>query len=533
MPLTREKVKNIFPDGVSSIKEHKNLVSQMEPVGAEAHCIRGFEYIKECLVLLPFAGVVRYHHTRWSKLRDLGLPQPERDAAALIFLADRVDVLRAKYISDHHPDTVVLYENAISDVIKNGSGTLFHPDFAAAMAELVLVDGFWYNMDQAFIEDIGLAFGADGSYDMPLSVSETINLATFMSRIVDAKSPFTYEHSERVALVAKKLAADFGFDQFDQEQVLIAGLLHDVGKLRVPDGMLHKTGKLDDTEMAVMKRHVVDTKLALKRSFPNSDIPSWAANHHEKLDGTGYLYRLTANQLDTQSRIIAVADIFQALSQERPYRGRLTFEEIDQIMRPMADAGKLDATVYSKLCVHSADYYNLATRRAMKLFDDFVAAHVRWLDDLKRLQESGELEPTALGDHHSCMLGQWLDNVGGREFSSLPELQEAKATHRAFHDAVKQSMLEGNVAGSAEEFEDLVKALRALADIIPVIDRGEECAPTFAAARQHLLNKHPKLAQCAISGMPCDRCTRQFVCAELSDCRSQIHSMLPIAQLAH
>lgn len=516
--------------GVSSIKEHKTLLSGMEPVGAEAHCIRGYEYIKECLVLRPFAEAVRYHHTRWDKLKGLNLPQPERDAAALIFLADRVDVLRATYISDHHPDTVVLHETAISDAIKKGSGSLFHPDFAAAMAELVLVDGFWYNMDQAFIEDVCLSFGADGSYDMPLSVSETINLATFMSRIVDAKSPFTHEHSERVALVAKELASDFGFDQFDQEEVLIAGLLHDVGKLRVPDAMLHKTGKLDDAEMAVMKRHVVDTKLALQRSFPNSNIPTWAANHHEKLDGTGYPYRLNADQLDIQSRIIAVADIFQALSQERPYRERLSFKEIDQIMKPMTDSGKLDPAVYGKLRERADDYYKLATRRKMQIFDDFVDAHIRWREDLKRQKGAASLDPEKLGDHHACMLGQWFDNVGKNRFARLAAFKRANVAHQKFHVAVRQSIVETGAIGSEAEFEELVKALRALAEVIPVIDRQHECEPTFEVARKHIRNRQPKLAQCVLSGMPCDRCTRNYVCADLTACQSQIQTMLPTAQ---
>lgn len=348
--------------GVSSTSEHLRLLEGMEPEGTEGHCIRGYKYLQECLVLQPFANVVRHHHTRWDKLVDIPeMDGPDRDSAALVFLADRVDIMRARYMDDNHPNSVILYGERIAENVMEYSGKLFNPEHAEAMAELVLKDGFWFTMEQAFIEDIGSSFGQDQSYDMPLMIEEVINLAKFMSRIVDAKSPFTYQHSENVAKVATELAADFELDTWDQQQIQVAALLHDMGKLKVPDSTLHKPDHLDDHEYSTIKRHVVDTKLALRNCFIDSPIPDWAANHHERIDGSGYPYRLSGEQLDLPSRIIAIADIFQALAQDRPYRGRLNFDEISSMMKKMVDENQLDSEVYNKIETRPDHYYDLAT----------------------------------------------------------------------------------------------------------------------------------------------------------------------------
>lgn len=347
--------------GVSSTNEHKKLLAQLEPESPEEHCVRGYEYLQSCIVLRPFAAPVRYHHTPWAALAKVSLDNAERDAAALIALADRVDFMRKRFSDDAHPDSVVLHEDQIAAEILENSGSLFCPEFATTMAEIVKVDGFWFKMDQGFIESLAMQMGGKGGYDVPLSVSETINLATFMARIVDAKSPFTYQHSERVALVASELAGDMGYDRDGQQQILVAGLLHDLGKLRVADGVLHKPDKLTEQEYIVIKRHVVDTWLALDSCFPGSRIPLWAANHHEKLDGTGYPNKLAGDEIDLPSRIIAVADIFQALAQNRPYRGRMKLPDILGIMEPQAAAHKLDDTVFAALRRRADHYYTLAT----------------------------------------------------------------------------------------------------------------------------------------------------------------------------
>jgi len=347
--------------GVSSGSEQKRLLGDLDPKGPKGHCMRGHQFLDNCVVLRPFAEACRYHHTPWHKLKDLDIDPVDRDAAALIFLADRVDTIRKGLVEGVHPDTIILHSQRIVEEVQARSGTLFKPEYCQALVELVELEGFWYSMNQEFIEDIGISLNSSGTYDMRLSIAEVINLAMFLSRIGDAKSPFTSHHSERVALIASELSAEMNLSEWDQKQIQVAGLLHDVGKLGVPDEILEKKGKLDDSEFARMKRHIVDTRMALRWCFKDSPIPDWAANHHERLDGTGYPYRLTEADLDLPSRIMAVADIFQALAQKRPYRERMEYPEILKIMTPLAANGKIDGDVFGVIQNRIDDYYELAT----------------------------------------------------------------------------------------------------------------------------------------------------------------------------
>ena len=255
---------------------------------------------------------------------------------------------------------MTLYEGLIAENILSKKGAFFQPDYADAMARLVNIDGFWFAMDYERIEAIGLEFKSYKPFNSVLHISEIQDLALFLANIVDAKSPFTYHHSQKVAQIAKQLASDSGLSEANCDMVYVAGLLHDVGKLKTPDDILYKDGPLEGVELSIMKRHSVDTMITMDNFFPDSKIGQWAANHHEKLDGSGYPYQLKGEQLDIESRIIAIADIFQALSQNRPYRGQLSFEEIEKIMLPMVEEGKLDKDVFSLIQKKESEYYSMS-----------------------------------------------------------------------------------------------------------------------------------------------------------------------------
>ncbi len=347
--------------GVTSSKEHLRLLGGMSPRNANEHCEQGFSALSENTLLSAFSDIVRYHHTPWEKLKHLDLDPETKDITALIHLADRVDFLRARYANNTHPEAVTLYEGLIAENILSKKGTLFQPTFAEAMARLVNIDGFWFAMDYDRIETIGLEFRAYKPFNTTLEINQIIELASFLANIVDAKSPFTYQHSQKVAKLSKMLAIDAGLSEKNSDMVYVAGLLHDVGKLKTPDEILYKNGPLEGVELSIMKRHSVDTMITLDHFFPGSKIGQWAANHHEKLDGSGYPYQLKGDQLDIESRIIAVADIFQALSQARPYRGQLTFEEIMGIMGPMVEDEKLDRDVFQLILSKQKEYYRASS----------------------------------------------------------------------------------------------------------------------------------------------------------------------------
>ncbi|MGL1956162.1 MAG: HD domain-containing protein [Colwellia sp.] len=346
--------------GVSTSNEHLRLLSGLQPEGTEGHCVRGQLALSECSLLACYATVVQYHHTPWKKLAEIEITDFDKDVSALIFLADRVDFLRARYLNNNHPNLITLYEKLISDNILEKSGDVFHPAMAEAMASLVSQDGFWYSMDADNIEQIALNFQLDNQYEQILSMSDVKKLAMFLANIVDAKSPFTFQHSIKVARICQQVAIDFNLSENIQQQIFIAGLLHDVGKLKVPDDILHKEAKLTQEEYSHIKRHSIDTRDIILNFFPNSKIGEWASNHHERSDGSGYPYGLNGEQLDIESKIIILVDVFQALSQKRPYRGIMSLVEVFKIMDPMIEDQKLDKNVYQKIKHKGEHYYQIS-----------------------------------------------------------------------------------------------------------------------------------------------------------------------------
>ncbi|HHG3224237.1 HD domain-containing protein [Vibrio parahaemolyticus] len=346
--------------GVSETQEHKMLLDELIPQDAKAHCLRGYQTLKQCRLLSQFAVPVLYHHTHWDELQHLDLPEFEKDVAALLYLSDRLDFMRARYVMNCHCDIVTLHEELIAECVLANAGTLFNPAMCEAMVKLIMTDGFWFAMESENIETIGLNFKSIDWLQKQLTIWDMNSLGLFLARIVDAKSPFTYQHSQKVAELSRYLAGKLGLDEHDQEMLFIAGLVHDIGKLKTPDEILHKEGALSKQEYTRIKRHTIDTQLALHKVFPNAKIAEWASNHHERLDGSGYPYHKTAEELDIPSRIIAVADVFQALSQDRPYRGRMSQTQIAEIMDDLIEKNKLCAHVYEVLEQNMTACYNMS-----------------------------------------------------------------------------------------------------------------------------------------------------------------------------
>ncbi|ENY5167323.1 TPA: HD domain-containing phosphohydrolase [Vibrio parahaemolyticus] len=346
--------------GVSETQEHKMLLDELIPQDAKAHCLRGYQTLKQCRLLSQFAVPVLYHHTHWDELQHLDLPEFEKDVAALLYLSDRLDFMRARYVMNCHCDIVTLHEELIAECVLANAGTLFNPVMCEAMVKLIMTDGFWFAMESENIETIGLNFKSIDWLQKQLTIWDMNSLGLFLARIVDAKSPFTYQHSQKVAELSRYLAGKLGLDEHDQEMLFIAGLVHDIGKLKTPDEILHKKGALSKQEYTRIKRHTIDTQLALHKVFPNAKIAEWASNHHERLDGSGYPYHKTAEELDIPSRIIAVADVFQALSQDRPYRGRMSQTQIAEIMDDLIEQNKLCAHVYEVLEQNMTACYNMS-----------------------------------------------------------------------------------------------------------------------------------------------------------------------------
>lgn len=170
-------------------------------------------------------------------------------------------------------------------------------------------------------------------------------IAHGFAQVIDAKSPWTFQHSEGVASIAAALAQIMGLPATEVQRIQRAGLLHDIGKLGVSNLILDKPGRLTDAEMAEMKKHPAYTHQLLKQVAGFADIAELAASHHEKLDGSGYHRGLRAEHLSRSDRILCVADMYEALSAKRPYRPQMSRDEVLAILGKSAGTG-ICAEVY-------------------------------------------------------------------------------------------------------------------------------------------------------------------------------------------
>ena len=168
---------------------------------------------------------------------------------------------------------------------------------------------------------------------LPLGPDRIDSICEAFSDVVDAKSPFTSRHSMGVAEAALTIANSMGLAADRTKLIHRAALLHDLGKLRVPNSILDKPSKLTNEEFSVVKEHPGLTQQILERIPSFRLMAQIAGAHHEKLDGTGYPNHLSAAELSLESRIIAVADVYAALSEERPYRESLDLGQVSAIMR--------------------------------------------------------------------------------------------------------------------------------------------------------------------------------------------------------
>jgi len=168
-----------------------------------------------------------------------------------------------------------------------------------------------------------------------------IGLAELFAKLVDHKSRFTFFHSQLVGEIAEYLGKVLNFSQEDVSFLKIAGLLHDIGKMSVPESILEKPGDLTEEEFLCMKKHTFYTYYLLNGVFPEKIVKA-AAYHHEKLDGSGYPFKKKGEELGFEERLLAVIDIFVALLEERPYRKGLDYREIKEIMEEMGQKNKID-----------------------------------------------------------------------------------------------------------------------------------------------------------------------------------------------
>ena len=326
--------------GVSSTKVHRQLVTELDWSGAGAHCERGEELLVNFTPLAHLAPLVRYHHTHWNDLAKMDLPQQTVSLSNLIYLADRVDALASK----HYGQDLLLKRNYIRGTIGRYRDTYFSGELVEAFLSVSVKEAFWLRLEPNHINSSAMTWMPEPAL-RDLNSADIRQLAGIFAVIVDAKSTFTAEHSIGVAKLSRWLAESGQLSPDICDRLEIAGMLHDIGKLMVPDEILDKPGDLDGPEMAVIRQHSFETYQILKQIRGFEEIAGWAAYHHEALNGRGYPFHLGEDDLSLEARIVAASDVFQALAQKRPYRPSLSGKKILRKMKYRVKVGRLDEDV--------------------------------------------------------------------------------------------------------------------------------------------------------------------------------------------
>ncbi len=260
-------------------------------------------------------------------------------AGRILGLAQTVEVFHAA----HGP-------RAARTVARRRSGRWFDPHVVDAFLEVEREAGFWERVagpeaerHVASLEPEGLVLRAD---DARLD-----RVAEAFARVIDAKSPWTYRHSERVRALALGIASELALSEAQRTLLSRAALLHDLGKLAVPNTILDKPGRLDAEEFAVIRRHPALSERIVRRVAPFQEVAEVAGGHHERLDGHGYHQGRRAGRLRLEVRILAVADAFEAMTASRPYRDGMSTERALEILRQDAGSG-VDAACLAALERH-------------------------------------------------------------------------------------------------------------------------------------------------------------------------------------
>ncbi|HEY2038198.1 MAG TPA: HD domain-containing phosphohydrolase [Edaphobacter sp.] len=244
------------------------------------------------------------------------------------------------------------------ETMKDWSGSWFDPELVKTALTLHRRDALWAQCraSDSHGETRAAVLDLDPRSSQPLDDDQIDRICEAFAEVVDAKSHFTFRHSQGVAELARGIAENLRLPADRVQLVWRAALLHDLGKLSISNRILDKRTQLTEAEWTVVKRHPGLTRKILEQIGPFQEIAIVAGEHHEKLDGSGYPNRLRARDLSIESRIVAVADIYGALSEDRPYRAGLTYEEILPILNSMGQ-GKLDQDCIGSLLAYLDDFY--------------------------------------------------------------------------------------------------------------------------------------------------------------------------------
>jgi len=312
------------------------------------HCEIGQRNVDDLCFETNVKDFVLYHHERADGTGPFGIREGEGPLEAeLIAIADSLDV--TYHFQRLETEKLPVIRNVITQEI----GKRYSKKAAELMLKILDVPTLLSLKDDV-IKQTALQVLFPWTVDIQ---TETIfGLSRFIARIIDYKSAFTEKHSTQIANRAWFMGKYYHYEPEEHAQLYLAASLHDLGKLAVPTDILEKPGRLTDEEFKIIREHVYLTWELLNDVEGFETICKWASNHHEKLDDSGYPFGKKAPELDFNSRLLACIDLYQAISEERPYHPRRNHSDTMKILYEMTDTGKIDKDIVKDIDVALAPF---------------------------------------------------------------------------------------------------------------------------------------------------------------------------------
>ncbi|MCY1712993.1 HD-GYP domain-containing protein [Caproiciproducens galactitolivorans] len=296
------------------------------------HCVEGERNIAYFPFFHNIPNVILYHHEHYDGSGFFGVSGQDIPAfSRIIALADFIAIAFSEG------------ESAEEILLSVKDSTYFDLEYCKVFYALSRNVEFWLNMNDNFV--FGALNSIMPSVQREFSYKDMRMVSRIFSNIIDAKSPFTGSHSRGISKKTGILCQYYGFDEEIYWKMRIAADLHDLGKLMVPNDILDKPGTLGREEIMVIRSHPFYTRKTLEGMAGFEEIAEWASNHHEKLDGHGYPFGLDGSRLDFNSRLLGCVDIYQALTENRPYRKAMSHEKAITLMRTMVKNNLIDGSI--------------------------------------------------------------------------------------------------------------------------------------------------------------------------------------------
>ena len=329
------------------IESYCNFTNEYEKDGAEnyfsiinfsEHCVIGENNIKDFPFLTLQKDIILYHHENYDGTGLFGKKGSEIPLMSqLISFADILDTNFDLTIIDYDK------KEEINKFVFENEGKLFSKEIVKAYEKLSNSLLFWGDLE--YFDEVYPLESILPDFSMEISLEDFLGITKIFSKIIDGKSKFTAKHSKDLEEKSLKLVEYFNLDEETKLKIQIASNLHDIGKLGTPNSILDKDGSLSNSELFEIKKHAYLTHSILSKIDDFSDITKWASAHHERLDGSGYPFGLTSNELGLEERIVSCLDFYQALVEDRPYRKSFSHNDAVSLLRKNLTDLEIDANI--------------------------------------------------------------------------------------------------------------------------------------------------------------------------------------------